>query len=305
MARSENTIQQSIIGSLVALLASLGITIDPSTWSMFDYRQLLTFVVAQAIATLEQLWDAYTAFIETQIASAAPQTNLWIQNFVLNVFQYSSTVPQIIQFDTTNIAPYYATVNAALRIVTQCAIIPGNSGITIVLAAKGGTTPIPLTSGTGSELNALQSTLSLLDVPGIKMIAVSNSSDKLFLGGTVTYDGNYSAIISATVIAAINAYLRAIPTTGIVAPNSPVGLMKLTDLIAAVRAVPGVIDFQLNNVNVRLNATAFPPATYNMVNNNNWLLNEWNSGLQGGAGYIIPETTTGYMLTDSLTFIPE
>jgi len=62
--------------------------------------------------------------------------------------------------------------------------------------------------------------------------------------------------------------------------------MKLTGLIVAVRAVPGVNDFELNNVNLRTDATAFPPLVANMVAYNGWRIPEWNSGLQGAVGLL-------------------
>lgn len=304
MARTIQQIQDSIIANLVATAAAVGVIIDPGTWSNYDYRQLLTYVTAVANGTLEQLWDAFKVDVEAIVATSAPQTPLWLQNMVLNIFQYSATVPQIIKFDTTNIAPYYETVDASLRIVTQCAVIPSIFGTTKILVAKGGSTPVPLTTGTGSELNALQSFVNTLTVPGINITVSSSAADKIYVQANVTYSGQYSAIIQSTVVAAIEAFLRNIPVTGIVEENSPVGLFKITDLIRAIRAVPGVIDVELNNVNIRKNADSFPPVANNMISNNLLILNEWNSGLQGGAGYIVGETTVGSTLNDTITYTP-
>lgn len=310
MARTQQTIWNQMVSDYTTTVqAMFGRNINPaaflpSNWSMYNMEGAIFWIIAGAIAIFEQIFDNYVATTETQIASAAPQTNLWWQNFVINVFQYNATTPQIIRFDTVNMVPYYAVVTPAYRIVTQCAIVPGLFGNTTVLVAKGGATPVPLTSGTGGELNALQTTLNTLSIPGININAESNAADNLYIGATITYNGNYAAVIQTTVQAAINSYLRSIPTTGIVSPNSPVGLMKLTDLIAAVRAVAGVIDIQLQNVNARAATTSFSTAAYNMVNDYQWLMNEWNSGLQNGAGYIVTETTTGYTIDLSITYTP-
>jgi len=307
MARTQQTIWNQMVSDYTTTVqAMFGRNIDPaaflpSNWSMYNMEGAIFWIIAGAIAIFEQIFDNYTSTTETQIASAPPQTNLWWQNFVLNVFQYNATTPQIIQFDTTNINPYYPVVNPAYRIVTQCAIVPGIFGTTKVLVAQGGATPAQLASGAGGPLNALQTTLNTLSIPGINIDAVSNPADNLFIQATIVYDGNYAAVISSTVIAAINAYLRSIPTTGIVSFNSPVGLMKLTDLIAAIRAVIGVVDVQLENVNARVYGISFPPTSNNMVNAKTWVLSEWNSGLNGGAGYIVPEQTTGYTFTDLRT----
>lgn len=303
MARTQENIYQLMTTSYTSIVQTMfGRVINPAiflpeNWSMYNLEGLLFWVCAGAIAIFEQIFDNYTTGIEAIIAVARPQTNLWFQDKVINEFQYSATVPQVLSFNTTTKILAYPTVNAALRIVTQAAIVPTQFGTTTIKVAKGGINPVPLTSGTGSELEGLNSYLSQLSVPGINIEATSNRADKLFMQATINYNGQYSAIISPTVIAAINAYLRSIPTTGIVAPNSPVGLMKLTDLILFIRAVPGVIDIDLENVNARADGTTFPPAANNMVNNNVWITNEWQSGQQG-AGWIVPETTNLYTFTD-------
>src|SRR6185503_9079986 len=111
MARSINVIQQAIVSFLVTALAAVGITLDPSIWSDYDYRQLISFIVSSEISVHEQLWDSFSSDMDVLIATIAPQTPLWLQNFVLNIFQYSVTTPQIVQFDVANIVPYYPTID--------------------------------------------------------------------------------------------------------------------------------------------------------------------------------------------------
>lgn len=313
MARSQQNIYNQMTANYTTVMQStFNVTVNqniflPANWSMYNLIGLIFWIVAGGMAIFEQIFDNYTSGIEALISVASPGTALWIQNMCINVFQYSATTPQILQFDITGttVSPYYPTVNTALRIVTQCAVVPGIFGTTIIKVATGGSNPVPLTPGTGGQLIALQAFLNLITDPGIQIIASSNQPDKLFLMATINYNGQYSAIISSTVIAAINAYLTSIPTTGIVAPSSPVGVMRLTDLIMAVRAIPGVIDFELENVNARIDANPLVLGTYNMVSTNSaatpptfdWEMNEWQSGLNG-AGYIIPENQSGFSFTD-------
>ena len=306
MARDVTTIQQDIIADLVASAAAVGVTVDPTTWSDYDYRQLLTFVAASAAATTEQLWDASTADNEAEIAAGAPSTAPWLQYQVLNVFQYDATTAQIPELDeiTGTFAPFYQIVDPTKRIVTQCAIVPSVLGTFSVKVAKGGTTPVALTTGSTSELSALQSFLNLINIPGIIINASTGNADKIFVGGNVTYSGAYNSVIQANVVSAITNYFLSIPTSGIAGVNSPVGLMRITDLIAAVRNVQGVIDFELINVGARQDGTSFVPGYYNLITGADWLLPIWNSGLSG-AGYMVGETTTGYTLNDSLTYIAQ
>ena len=310
MARSVTTIYNTAVTQYVANATAAGVSPlpNPAAWSMYNYQRLIFWTMAFCQSILEQIQDAFKADVQAIVAVASPQTALWIQNLALNVFQYNSTIPQIIQFDTTNFAPYYPVVNKNYLLVTQCVVVPGAYGTTRVQVAKtvsgayvrlthGGSDPT-------NELAALQSTLNALTVPGITINAVSNDADQIYIGGTVTYNGQYSAVIpvvNGTVVQAIQAYLSSIPASGVVGIGSVVGLMKLTDLIAAVRNVPGVIDFELNNVNGRQSTTSFTPGSYNLVLANSWINNEWNSGLLG-AGYMTTETTATYDINSSLTY---
>jgi hypothetical protein len=300
MARSVATIYNTAVTQYVANAAAAGITINPAAWSMYNYQSLIFWTMAFCQSLLEQIQDSFTTDVQGIVAIASPQTALWIQNFVLNVFQYNSATPQIIQFNTISFAPYYSAVNTSYRIVTQCVVVPGTFGTTTVQAAKTvGGAYVALAS---AELYALQSTLNAVTVPGITINAVSKNADEIFIDGTVTYNGQYAGVIAVTngtVVQAIQAYLSSIPASGVAGVGSVVGVMKLTDLIAAVRAVPGVIDFELNNVNARAATTPFVTGSYNMVSSGRWLMNEWQSGSLG-AGYMVTETTTGYDINTSL-----
>jgi hypothetical protein len=269
---------------------------------MYNYQRLIFWTMAFCQSLLEQIQDAFKADVQAIVSVASPQTALWIQNLVLNVFQYNSAVPQIIQFDTTNFAPFYPITNPNYLLVTQCVVVPGAYGTTRVQVAKTVSGAyVALASG---ELYALKSTLNTVAVPGITIDAFSLNADQIYINGTVTYNGQYAGVLAipnGTVVQAIKAYLSSIPASGVVGVGSVVGLMKLTDLIAAVRAVPGVIDFELNNANARLATIPFVPGSYNLVFTNSWLSNEWNSGLSG-AGYMTTETTATYDINSSLTY---
>lgn len=311
MARPQSTIYNQLTAAYTSVMqTALGITVDPniylpSNWSIYNITGVILWVVAGGMAIFEQIFDTYIATNEAIVAGASVGNNLWIQNIVINYFQYNATTPQIIQFNTTptTVTPYYPIINTAYRIVTQCAIVPGRRGITTVKVAKGGSTPVALTSGTGGELPALQVFLNLITDPGITIQAISQNADKLFIQATIIYNGQYSAIISGTVIAAINAYLTSIPTTGVVSPTSPVGVVKLTDLIAAIRAVPGVIDVELENVNARQDTTPIVAGQYNLISGNTWATNEYASA-ENGAGYVVPETQAGFTFTDTRPGVP-
>ena len=291
MARQINVIQQSIIDNLVARAAAVGITIDPAQWSDYDYRQLLTYVAAQADATLEQNFDAHVTDIEALVAVAVPQTPPWLQAQML-LFQFSLTDPQVLQFNTTTFAPGYPTVDANLRVIKYCSVVPGIYGTTLIkVAAESAGAPADLDTTYPGALAAAQSYVNLLAVPGLIYNVVSGEADKLFVEATVYYQGGYSAIIQANVEAAITAYLAGIPFNGVV---------LLSNLEGAIKAVEGVNDVVFTEVRARADATIFASGTALV------LASTTIQRLYGtSAGYIIPETDSGHTLADSITYIAE
>lgn len=281
MARTVSEIQQQMLDNIAAD-ATLA-TLLTSTSKRAIYR-LYTYIVAVAINALEQLIDIFTASVEATAATAAPATSAWLQAQIFK-FQYSATVPQVIQL--INYAPAYPVVDESLRIITRCAVTTNLSNQVVVKVAKGAT-PTALDS---TELESLQSYVNQIGIAGVNYTCTSSASDKLFVQANVYYQGQYSAVIKANVIAAIDAFLAAIPFNG---------QMKISDLEDTIRSVEGVNDIVSVNVRVRDNATAFASAAY-LVQNQQVIGRLWSTV----AGYMVSETTSGQTLNDSLTFIAE
>jgi hypothetical protein len=284
MARPILQIQQQILDSIAAD-ATLGTTLT-STSKRAIYR-LFAFIVATAINILEQLMDVFTTNVETIAATASPATPSWLQAQVFK-FQYSATVPQTIQL--TNFAPAYPVVDTTLQIITRCSVTTTVAGQVQVKVAKG-TTPTALAS---AELTALQAYINPpygIGIAGITYNITSGNSDKLYVQANIYYSGEFSSVISANVITAINTYLSALPFNGKV---------KLSDLELAIREVTGVNDVLLTNVSARPDSVAFGSGTY-LIQDQKTISRIWNTI----SGYIVPETTTGQDLSSTLTFIAE
>ncbi len=291
MARSVTDIYNQTVANYVSAAASAGILIEPAKWSMYNYQRLLIFAVCLGWAVMEQLWDAFKAVIEALIAAASPQTGAWFQAQMFK-FQFDALIPQILQFDTINFAPYYVTVDTTKQVIKYCAVVPGVFGTTLVkVAAQVGGFPGDLDTAFPGALAAANSYVQLLSVPGITLVVQSGNSDKLYVDATIYYQGLYSAVIQVDVIAAIQAYFAAIPFNGVV---------LLSDLEAGIKAVPGVNDVVFNNVQARADATAYGSGT-DLVIGGTEVARKWATV----AGYIVGETTSTHTLTDSLTFISE
>jgi hypothetical protein len=281
MARSISDIQQTMLDAIAA--DSVLSTLLTSTSRRAIFR-LFTYVVAVAINGLEQLIDIFKAEVEAIALVAAPATPAWLQDQILK-FQYSATTPQVIQL--INFAPAYQVVDELLRIVTRCSVTTNLSNNVLIKVATG-EPPAALSS---PQLAALQSYVNEIGIAGVIYNVTSEASDKLFVEANVYYDGQYSAVISANVIEAIENFLAAIPFNG---------QMKISDLEEAITSVEGVNDVVLVNVKARSNATAFGSGSF-LVQNQQTIGRLWSTI----AGYMVGETDSGNTLADSLTFIAE
>lgn len=281
MARTVDEIQKAIIDDVAAQPELVPLTTNASRRAIW---RLWTWVTATAIALLEQLIDIFKSEVEATVALSAPQTPQWLQDKVFK-FQYSATDPQIIQL--IDLVPQYPTVNADLRIVTRCAIKSTVNNVVLIKVAKS-EPPEALTS---TEVSALQSYVDTIAVAGVNYSVTSSESDKLYVAANIFYNGMYSTGIQNSVVAAINAYLAAIPFDGV---------LKVSDLEFAIKQVQGVNDVVLNNVKARDNATPLSGAQF-LVQSTAIIGRSWATV----AGYIVGETTAGSTLADTLTFIAE
>lgn len=281
MARQISEIQQQMLDNIAA--DSVLSTLLTSTSKRAIFR-LFTYIVAVAINALEQLIDIFTADVEAVAAAAAPATPAWLQAQVFK-FQYSATNPQVIQL--IDFAPAYPTVDETLRIITRCSVTTNLSN-SVILKVATGEPPAALSS---PQLAALQGYVAQIGIAGVVYSVISQQPDKLYVQANVYYQGQYSAVIKADVVQAIENFLASIPFNGQV---------KITDIEDAITAVEGVTDVVLVNVRARADGTAFASGSY-LVQNQQTVSRLWGTV----AGYMIGETTTGSTLNDSLTFIAE
>ena len=280
MARSVDTIQAEIITNVQAQpeLAPANSTSRRAIW------RLWTFVVAVAINLLEQLMDIFQTNVEATVALSAPQTALWVQDKVFK-FQYSATDPQIIQL--IDLVPQYPVVNSDLTIVTRCSVKTNIASEVLVKVAK----EEPPTALDNLELSALQSYINTIGVAGISYAVSSTASDKIYIEAIIYFQGQYSSVIQANVIAAIESYLANIPFDGV---------LRISDLEIAIKSVAGVNDSVLNNVIARADVLPFGKGT-RLIIHNELLIRLYNTT----SGYIVGETHSTDTLADTLTFIAE
>lgn len=249
--------------------------------SQTSIAELMKYIVASAIFLEETLLDIFKSEVQAIVDNYAVGTTQWLQQQVLK-FQYSATNPQIVQL--VNFVPGYNPVDETLRIITRCSVVTGGNRIVNIKVAKS-EPPEVLTS---SELASLRSYLTDIQFAGVQHNVTSNVSDKIYIEGIIYYNGSYSSVIEANVIAAINQYLTEIPFDGIVRAS------KIEDII---QSVPGVIDYNIRNLGVRADNSSYE---YLVLNGDTVKITQTLY-----SGYVIEETNIGSTFTDTLTFTPQ
>lgn len=255
------------------------------------------FIIASISNQSEQLYDIKVTKLEAIAAAIPACSDAWLRAQVL-LFQYDATAPQVIQIDPITFAPSYPIVDATKRIITRCSVKTASGGQVAVKVAKN-EPPEALTVGELAAVDAYlnQNTTSAavgivggIGFVGMQIGVTTASPDRLYVKGTIYYNGQYSQVIAANVIAAIDAYLAAIPFDGVV---------KVIGLTDAIQNVAGVTDLKLEEVAMRDSGTGWAGRT-NMVTGYDLLLN----AKETTAGYIISEDTALHTLLDELVFTP-
>lgn len=289
MARTISVINQQILDSIAADTTLAPLLTSTSKRAIF---RLFAYIVATGINLLEQLTDIFTTANEATAAAAPPAIPAWIQSQLFK-FQYSQTNPQVIQF--INYAPAYPVVDSTLCIISRASVTTTVANQVEIKVATGSTTPVALTADQLDAVKAFVNPPNGIGIAGITYNISSGNADKLYIQASIYYSGDYSAVIQANVIAAINNFLAVQSDV-----NHFNGKMKLSDLELAIRNVSGVNDVVMVNVQARPDGIAYGSGTY-LVQAQQVLSRLWSTV----SGYIVSETTAGHTLTDSLTFIAE
>ena len=287
MARTVQEIYQINVTNLVATFGSVGITINPATWSQTNFLRLVCYSIAIGLSLFEQLQDVYLAQLTEIQAKSNTGTEKWLQDKMFK-FQYSATNPQYLTFVGTNLE--YQQINPAYQIIKACAIQSSFSGAVNIKVAKDS----PLVQLSPAEITSAQSYINNIGIPGIVYNIISTASDKIMIKANIYYNGNYSSVIATNVIAEINKYLSNLSV------DRFGGDLLLSDIKKLIRTVEGVNDVSIEKLVCRNNSQSIASGLL-MVDGFDELQRKYTMD----AGYIVEETTALNTFTDTLTFIPE
>lgn len=287
MSRTVEQCNALIVNGLVTSYSNEGITIDPTAWSKANHMRLMCYTYAIAQSVGEQLQDVVLADMQEVQAKSAAATPLWLQDKAFK-FQYSATNPQTLV--NVNGVTQYVTENAALRITKAAAVRTTIANHVLIKVAKNE----PLEAFTPTELTAIQDYFNQVGAAGITYDLVSLASDKLYIDAEIFYQGLYSAVIEANVIAALDAYLINLSKTRFG------GDIQHTDLLVVIKSVEGVNDAVINRVSARYNSQALFGGIDLVLAGA-----EVNRKYTMTSGYIVQETTAANTFADTLTFTAE
>jgi hypothetical protein len=277
MARTVAQIKQSMLDAKNAdtTLSALTSTSQTAKWNLYY------FIVASCIAIFEQLQDIFKADLEAIASTAAPSTPQWTRNKVLK-YQKGD----VAELNTTTFTIEYPTINTANQILTRCAVITAPNRTVLIKVAKSDP-PVPVSVG---ELAELQSYIETFNPAGIAFTLINENSDKMEVAATIYYNGQYSAVISTNVVAALNNYMATLPFNGVISTQS---------VVDAIQAAEGVNSVSLARILVRKNTVAYGTG----VTLYNLLLGVDSVQYQTIAGYVAQETTATHTFADTLSYI--
>lgn len=277
MARTVQQIKQSMLDAKNAdpTLSALTSTSQTAKWNLYY------FIVASCIAIFEQLQDIFKVELETIASTAAPSTPQWTRNKVLK-YQKGD----VAELNTTTYVIEYPTINTANQILTRCAVVTAPNRTVLIKVAKSDP-PTPVSSG---ELAELQSYVETFNPAGIAFTLINDDSDKMEVAATVYYNGQYSAVISTNVEAALNSYMANLPFNGVISTQA---------VVDAIQAVEGVISVSLTRILVRRDTVSYGLGVtlYNLTTGVDAVQ------YQTIAGYVEEETTATHTFADTLTYI--
>lgn len=287
MSRTIQQIQDQIIATKNSYTELDGLN-SPSQTSVW---RLWTFLTAVSISFLEQIIDLFKVDIETKLTKKVSGTRNWIRDNI-KLFQYSLNDPQSITI-ASDYTISYPVYNANYQIVTQTAIEVLDNNLVQIKVAKS-SPPEPLDS---LEVLSLGSYITEIMPAGIQTYLISENSDKVYIAGSVYFNGMYSSIIQTNVETSINSYLENLPFGG---------RFVLTELLESLLLVPGVNDIVFTRVTARRDSTSYNPSTNTRIFLLEGSLVDVNNRFYNSlAGYLTTETTTGYTIQDSINYIAQ
>ena len=276
MARTKDQINTEMLTALAAnaATAALTSTSQTSVWGQFKDA------IVSVLQVNDQLADVQEQTLNRIADEAVPGTPAWLYR---QAFKFQSGDAINLNSDLTF---SYPVPDDTKKIITRCSIQQlDDTREVLIKIAKGVTGSLaPLTA---QELSSFKAYMNRIKFAGTHLLPISLAADRIVTRIEIYYAGELQETdVKENVITAINLFYQNIQFDG---------AMYISKLVDAIQAVPGIKDVQVLSAVAR-------PAT---VAVNDASLSEIVRFYNPQAGYIVPETATGYTLDDTLTLIPQ
>lgn len=205
---------------------------DVQTGSSMAPHRMLMWIVAYAMKLQQSLWERFRKETEELAMDGHYGTRRW---FVAKALRFQIGHALVL----TEKDAVYAANDPAARIVAKAAVVEQANQVIVKVAKTFGAAIIPLTP---EELLAVNDYFQEMRPP-VQVMVMTAPADRVRVIGTVVYDGQLGlAAVQVAVHAEMRLYLRTLDFGGVI---------RVTDLRAAMLRATGVVDVRLDAVEVR------------------------------------------------------
>lgn len=249
MARTIEEIKADMTANFVkqrAVISAYGLdgkkTFDQQ-FSRVSIENILFYVFATALWTLEKLFDLHRSEVEERIEQLEPHTLRWYVNKTKAFMYGHKLVPDTDYYDTSNVPD--ADIEAA-KVVKYAVASESNTVVYIKVAGEKEGKPSLLTD---SQVAALRSYMNTIKDAGVSVQIRNEQADLMRISLVVYYD---PTLLSADGTSLSSNGKPVDDTVKSVITNLPFnGMYRNTDLLAALQALPGVEVVDITGVQVK------------------------------------------------------
>lgn len=238
MARAIAEIKKDMADTFIkerAVISAYGLdgkkTFDQQ-FSPVSIENILFYVFAVALWTLEKLFDAHTVEVDSRIEQLEPHTLRWYVNKAKAFMFGYKLVTDTDYYDTNGMSE--TDIDAA-RVVKYAVATESNTVVYLKVAGEKEGNPCLLTE---SQFSALNSYINEIKDAGVSVQIRNEEADDMTIGVAVYYD---PTLLSAEGVSLTDGSKPVEDAVRSVITNLPFdGALRKTDLLAAISAAPGV-----------------------------------------------------------------
>lgn len=253
MARTIAEIKKDMADTFIkerAVISAYGLdgkkTFDQQ-FSPVSIENILFYVFAVALWTLEKLFDAHTEEVDDRIEQLEPHTLRWYVNKAKAFMFGYRLVTDTDYYDTTGMSE--TDIDAA-RVVKYAVATESNTVVYLKVAGEKEGNPCLLTD---SQFSALNSYINEIKDAGVSVQIRNEEADDMKMRAMVYYD---PTLLSSDGVSLTDGGKPVEDAVRSVITNLPFdGVLRKSDLLAAIIAVPGVEVADIINLDVKSHAS--------------------------------------------------